>query len=402
MTFVSKRGLTLCGDGNLSRLKRHPDANRLATFSACESLTVRHLAFDANGLDEGIDDLSAFRTPTRGGLAFRHVDHVRIDSTLSWDSRFQDPGPYLDRRDLGSEVPSDALRVHADRHAFFLEDCTDAWLTQNEIFSQQITVSNGRRIHITHNHIVNAVQRGIRILAGGDTATETATLDVSIFDNYIEQPLRHGIHCAVERADSTPETLDILARIRISRNTILKAAPDSEIVDRHHGDAITVGVTPLDAGQFGSALVHDIAIEGNAIAWTGGDPRLIHFERLTGLVRVYSGLVIRANSLSASNVTRGPGILLDDSLQDSVIVGNVIRGTFDDEGIRVTGLMARCCLSWNMISLPGSDGEAITAGASLGFNVVAGNAPIGERWHVDFVFESTDVSAPLIAPEHDE
>lgn len=273
-----------------------------------------------------------------------------------------------------------------------VEDC--------EVYQANVGVRIGggsRNVHVARNRILNAagtVDSGYGILCGGNDGVNP-TRRVTIEDNYIDTPGRHGIYLSGDGLE-----------IGIYRNRILSAGYhglQAYIDDGAHvygmkrvvisGNEFTssaYGGVLIHNGNSGALLFEDFTVDGNNIATTGNSEAGISLRSTRNArisynrVHAASGNGILVNEHTSNKVSQGHaivgnvvtsagiyGIFVEESDHCSV-VGNVVRSSTSD-GIRVTD-GDYSIVSANVLESNGAYGLRVTAvGVVIGPNSFRSN-----------------------------
>lgn len=271
-------------------------------FRFCTDITIRRLAFDANGMS-GANEASNIPQHDRPGslgnrlVEFLQCHGVRILGNLAYDSdRIVGWGPR--GRDVMGMLPPFSFSRSAFGFVYRSAEQNDAgelWgsaqshasrdilIADNHLKDLCLTVRHARRVRILRNTLERPVPHGIVV---GGLNSRTVHEDIETTDNVITDPFGYGIWCGNSRRygegiqlmslDDESELGVVggrLRRIRIRGNTITKADNDST---GPWGGGILVGLDPESRSQIlldGQRMMwEEIRVEDNEVAFSNHPP----------------------------------------------------------------------------------------------------------------------------------
>lgn len=286
----NRAGLRFEGDGAGSVIKRmgRPGNTRLATFIFSTDISIRHLVFDANGIER------------YGGVNFYSMKRVRIEQTRFFDSR---------RQPLGAE----------DRYPYVFGvgpiPSEDLWIENNQIEDLQLEVDHARRVHIIRNTVVRAARTagiGIFTVADGSVAE-----DYDIVGNVVIDPVGTGIAVHLDPPRSSNATF---SRIRIAENTVVRRATG--------GRAISIGTVDNSVATHGNRF-EELIVEHNIVDFRESPPEprrlegLIFFNSSTRANLSFRRVLVKGNAISGNPHISGWAMSLN-WLEDTMVEGNTV------------------------------------------------------------------------------
>jgi hypothetical protein len=338
----NRSGLSFVGEGFKSVVKRKADAARIATVEGSSDITVRNLAFDANGID------------SYGGVVFYAANRVRIEQTHFFDSK---PKP------IGSN----------DRYSYVFArgniPSEDIQIVDNLIEDLQLEVDHAKNVVIDGNR----VSRAVRTAAIGvfTVADHTIAEDITIVRNIIIDPIGVGFNVGI---DPPTDNKCIFRRIHIVDNKIFRMKTDNY--------AVRIGTPNNSIATMGNVF-EDITIKNNFIQidTTGPGQTQIIFanaSRIAGIV--FNRLVVTGNEIQSKGA-KGTEYAIDlRQIQYSTVASNSIKGV--GNGISLAGDLLHNNVRENLVE---ASGIAYQLSGSLGGNRAQSNRVLGNpktRWNV--------------------
>lgn len=329
-----RSGLSFVGEGRQSTIRQQAGAARIATFMRSRDITIRHLAFDANGI------------ASYGGVVFYDAQAVRIENNFFFDGA---PKP------IG----------RTDRYSFvFARGGTpsqDIQILDNHIEDLQVEVDHARRVTIEGNTVKRPVKTaGIGIFTITDGAVAE---DFEITNNTVIDPLGSGFSVVI---DPPTNGSCIFRRITIANNHIVQS--------RHQSYGIRIGTGNNSRATSGN-IFDDIVVKNNRIRVEATAPRpnaLIFANSSQRAGIVFDRLVVSGNTIE-NHATTQHGYAIDlRQITNSLIADNTVKGVV--HGISLNGGLLHNRIDNNVVE---ASQVAYSLRGSLGGNRAANNRIVG-------------------------
>lgn len=270
--IANRARFTFCGDGAASVLQRRGNpTGGFATFTACQDITIRDLAFDAHGCAEF------------GGVQVVGGSRWRVERCRFFD---------------GNLIPP----TNKDRYSLLFSSAApncDLWITDCLIEDQQLDLRNCQRVQVRGNTILRSpVTGGIEIVSLG---SNMLIEDILIESNLIQDAWGAGIGVTL---DNAADANVIMRRIKVVNNLILLGTQTKR--------GIYLGTNNSSIASGGGCVFSDFDVSGNTVVVRDG------------ITRVFDSLIFGNNSVAAAITCSGWRV-----------AGNRIRGNGTGYGVDV-------------------------------------------------------------------